>query len=151
MGNNHRTRFASLCRLRRRLTLAEFVAVVATSAILIGLLVPKIISSPDELRRAAAKHDIATIVQALTLYRRDQGHYPTQEPGLRALIENPDFATAPNMQKDNGYLTRLPNDPWGNAYQYRNPGVHGEIDVFSYGADGEQGGEGDDADIGSWE
>lgn len=126
-------------------------AVIATLAILIGLIVPKIMSSQDEARRVVAKQDIGVIVQALKLYRRDHGRYPTQEPGLRALIEKPDIATAPDMQKDGDYLKRLPNDPWGNAYQYRNPGVHGEIDVFSYGADAKQGGEGDDADIGSWE
>ena len=126
-------------------------AVIATLAILTGLIVPKIMTSPDEARRVVAKQDIGTIMQALELYRRDHARYPTQEPGLRVLIERPDTATAPNMGQGGGYLRRLPNDPWGNGYQYRNPGIHGEIDVFSYGADGKQGGEGDDADIGSWE
>jgi general secretion pathway protein G len=133
------------------MTLGKIVAVIATLAILIGLIVPKIMSRQDEARRVAAKQDIRMIVQALKLYRRDHGRYPAQKPGLRALIEKPDIATAPNTQKDGDYLKRLPNDPWGNAYQYRNPGVHGEIDVFTYGADGMQGGEGDDADIGSWQ
>jgi general secretion pathway protein G len=151
MGNNHRTKLAGFGSLRRRLTLGEIVAVIATLAILIGLIVPKVMTSQDETRRVAAKQDIGVIVQALKLYRSDHGRYPTQEPGLRALIDKPDIATAPTMQKDGDYLKRLPNDPWGNAYQYRNPGVHGEIDVFTYGADGMQGGEGDDADIGSWQ
>jgi general secretion pathway protein G len=133
------------------LKLDQALAVIATLVILIGLIVPKIVGSPDETRRVTAKQDIGMIVEALNLYRRDHGRYPTQEPGLRSLIERPDIAAAPSMRKGGAYLRRLPNDPWGNAYQYRNPGVHGEIDVFSYGADGKQGGEGDDADIGSWD
>jgi len=84
-------------------------------------------------------------------YRRDNGRYPTQEQGLRALIEKPSTNPVPNIWKDSGYLERLPNDPWGNAYQHLNPGVHSEIDVLSYGADTKRGGEGNDADIGSWQ
>ncbi|MGA7782950.1 MAG: type II secretion system major pseudopilin GspG [Paraburkholderia sp.] len=152
MGNNHRTKITSLFRLgQRRFTLSEILVVIASLAILAGLIVSKVVSSPDEVKRVAAKQDIGTIMQALELYRRHHGRYPTQEPGLRALIEKPDAATAPNIRKGGDYLERLPNDPWGNAYQYRNPGVHGEIDVFSYGADGRQGGEGSDTDIGSWD
>jgi general secretion pathway protein G len=152
MDTNHRSIIARLCSHgRRRLIFGEIAAVIATLVILAGLLVPKIMSSPDEAKRVIAKQDIGTIMQALELYRRDHGRYPTEEPGLQALIEKPDTAIVPNTRQGSGYLNRLPNDPWGNAYQYRNPGVHGEIDVFSYGADGKQGGEGDDADIGSWE
>ncbi|ALP61582.1 type II secretion system protein GspG [Paraburkholderia caribensis] len=105
----------------------------------------------DEARRVAAKQDISTMMQAIKLYRLDNGQYPTQEQGLRALIDLPTSAPAPSNWKDGGYLTGLPNDPWGNPYQYLNPGVHGEIDIFSYGADGKPGGEGNDADIGSWQ
>jgi general secretion pathway protein G len=125
--------------------------VIAILAILAALMVQKIMSSPDEAKRITAKRDIGTVTQALTLYRRNNGRYPTQEQGLRALIEKPATDPVPNNWKDGGYLERLPNDPWGNAYQYLNPGVHGAIDVFSYGADGKAGGEANDADIGSWQ
>jgi general secretion pathway protein G len=151
MWNSYHAILATLRRLRQKLTLREIATMVAALAILIGLIVPKIVTAPDETRRVAARQDIGTIVKALELYRRDHGGYPKQEPGLRALIEQPDASTLPGVRTQGYYLERLPHDPWGNAYQYRNPGVHGEIDVFSYGADGKQGGEGSDADIGSWE
>lgn len=152
MVNNRRSKIASLFRLgRRKFTLSEILVVIATLAILTGLIVSKVVSGPDEVKRVAARQDISAIVQALERYRRHYGRYPGQVPGLRTLIEKPETATTPNIRNGGGYLERLPIDPWGNAYQYRNPGVHGEIDVFSYGADGRQGGEGSDADIGSWE
>lgn len=105
----------------------------------------------DEARRIAARQDIGTIIQALKLYRLDNGSYPSQEQGLAALIQKPTIDPQPNNWKDGGYLERVPSDPWGNGYKYLNPGAHGEIDVFSYGADGKEGGEGNDADIGSWQ
>ncbi|MEA3132134.1 type II secretion system major pseudopilin GspG [Paraburkholderia fungorum] len=138
-------------RRQRGFTLIEIMVVIAILGILAALIVPKIMSRPDEARRVAAKQDIGTVMQALKLYRLDNGRYPTQEQGLRALIEKPSTDPVPNNWKDGGYLERLPNDPWGNGYQYLNPGVHGEIDVFSYGADGKAGGEGNDADVGSWQ
>jgi general secretion pathway protein G len=152
MGISRRTEIAGLhSRGQRGFTLIEIMVVMAILAILAALMVPKIMSGPDEAKRVAAKQDIGTVMQALKLYRRDNGRYPTQEQGLRALIEKPATDPVPNIWKDGGYLERLPNDPWGNAYQYLNPGVHSEIDVFSYGADSMQGGESNDADIGSWE
>ncbi|MEX3639669.1 type II secretion system major pseudopilin GspG [Paraburkholderia sp. BR14427] len=111
----------------------------------------------DEARRVAARQDIGTIMQALKLYRLDNGLYPTQDQGIAALFEKPTAGPVPTNWKDGGYLERPASgmlrisDPWGNSYQYLNPGVHGEIDVFSYGADGKPGGEGNDADIGSWQ
>lgn len=105
----------------------------------------------DEARRIAARQDIGTILQALKLYRLDNGSYPTQQQGLSALVQKPTVDPLPNNWKDGGYLERMPNDPWGNGYKYLNPGAHGEIDVFSYGADGKEGGEGNGADIGSWQ
>lgn len=124
--------------------------VMVIIAILAALIVPRIISRPDEARVIAAKQDIATLMQALKLYRLDNRRYPTTEQGLQALVTAPTTEPlAPNW-KPGGYIERLPKDPWGNPYQYLNPGVHGEIDVFSYGADGQPGGEGNDADIGSW-
>src|SRR5258706_14303730 len=135
----------------RRFTLTKIIVVVAILGLLVALIVSRIMSGPDEAKRVAAKRDIGPIMQALKLYRRDNARYPTQEQGLRALIDRPRTNPVPNIWKDGGYLERLPNDPWGNAYQYLNPGVHSEIDVLSYGADTKQGGEGNDADIGSWE
>ena len=152
MGISHRTEIAGLhSRVQQGFTLIEIMVVIAILAILAALMMPKIMSSPNEAKRITAKQDIGPIMQALKLYRRDNGRYPTQEQGLRALIEKPATHPVPNNWKDGGYLERLPNDPWGNGYQYLNPGVHSEIDVFSYGADSMQGGEGNDADIGSWE
>ncbi len=140
-------------RAQRGFTLIEIMVVVAILGILAALIVPKIMSRPDEARRIAAKQDIGTMMQSLNLYRLDNGRYPSQEQeqGLTALIQKPTTDPVPNNWKDGGYLERLPKDPWGNAYQYLNPGAHGAIDVFSYGADGKPGGEGNDADIGSWQ
>jgi len=114
------------------------------------LVVPKIISRPDEARVMAAKQDIASLMQALKLYRLDNQRYPVTEQGLQALVIRPSSAPLPLNWKAGGYVERLPKDPWGTPYQYLNPGVRGEIDVFSLGADGMPGGEGNDADIGSW-
>ena len=128
-------------------TLLEVMVVVVILGILAALVVPKIMSRPDQARIIAAKQDIASLMQALKLYRLDNQRYPTTEQGLQALATRP--ASAPNW-KAGGYLERLPKDPWGNPYQYLNPGLHGEIDLFSFGADGTAGGEANDADIGSW-
>ena len=131
-------------------TLLEVMVVVVILGILAALVVPKIISRPDEARVIAAKQDIASVMQALKLYRLDNQRYPTTEQGLQALVAQPTTAPLPLNWKAGGYVERLPKDPWGNAYQYLNPGIHGEIDIFSFGADGAPGGEGNDADIGSW-
>jgi len=131
-------------------TLIEIMVVVVIMAILAALIVPRIMGRPDEARVVAAQQDIRTIVQALKFYRLDNARYPTTEQGLAALVKPPDVPPlAPNW-KTGGYLERLPLDPWKNSYQYLNPGLRGEIDVFSFGADGVAGGEGFDADIGSW-
>ena len=138
-------------RSQRGFTLIEIMVVIAILGILAALIVPKIMSRPDEARRVAAKADIGSIMQSLNLYRLDNGRYPTQEQGLRALVEKPTTEPVPNTWKGGGYMDRVPVDPWGKEYQYLNPGVHGEVDVFSYGADSKPGGEGNDADIGSWQ
>lgn len=135
---------------RSGFTLIEIMVVVVILAILAALIVPKVMSRPDEARVIAAQQDVAAILQALKLYRLDNLRYPTTEQGLAALVARPTIAPVPPNWKAGGYLERLPKDPWGNAYQYLNPGVRGEIDVFSFGADGAPGGEGFDADIGSW-
>lgn len=136
---------------QRGFTLIEIMVVILILGVLAALIVPKIMSRPDEARRVAAQQDIGSIVQALKLYQLDNIHYPTTEQGLQALVTKPDTPPIPANWKAEGYLERLPMDPWGNPYQYLNPGVHGKIDVFSYGADGVAGGEGNDADIGSWQ
>jgi len=134
----------------RAFTLIEVMVVVAILAVLAALIVPKVMSRPDEARVVAARQDIASLLQALKLYRLDNLRYPTTEQGLAALVTRPTLPPVPPNWKPGGYLERLPRDPWGNAYQYLNPGLRGEIDVFSFGADGVAGGEGFDADIGSW-
>ena len=124
--------------------------VVVILGILAALIVPKIMSRPDEARITAAKQDVATLAQALRLYKLDNLAYPTTDQGLQALVARPAAAPIPANWKAGGYLERLPKDPWGRDYRYLNPGRHGEIDVYSLGADGEPGGEGNDADIGNW-
>ena len=124
--------------------------IIVVVSILAALIVPNIIGRPDEARQIAARQDIASLMQALKLYRLDNQRYPTTEQGLQALVTKPATGPIPPNWKVGGYVERLPKDPWGHPYQYLNPGVQGEIDVFSYGADGAPGGEGIDADIGSW-
>lgn len=137
-------------RRTRGFTLIEIMVVVAILGILAALVVPKIIGRPDEARIVAARQDIAAIRQALNLYRLDNQRYPTTDQGLQALVERPATNPVPTNWKAGGYLERLMHDPWGAPYQYLNPGLHGEIDIFSLGADGAPGGEGNNADIGSW-
>jgi len=131
-------------------TLIEILIVVVILGILAGLIVPRIMDRPDQARVVAAKNDVHAILSALKLYRLDNGSYPSTQQGLEALVKRPETGDVPRNWKPGGYLERLPKDPWGGDYQYLNPGVHGEIDVFSYGADHKPGGENYDADIGSW-
>jgi general secretion pathway protein G len=131
-------------------TLIEILVVIVILGILAALVVPRVLERPDEARAVAAKSDIAAIMGALKLYRLDNQRYPTTEQGLAALVTAPTQAPLPPNWKPGGYLERLPKDPWGQPYQYLNPGLRGEIDVFSFGADGQPGGTGIDADIGSW-
>ena len=138
-------------RFNRGFTLIEILVVIVIMGILAALVVPKLMSRPDEARAVAAKHDIMTLLQALKMYRLDNARYPTTEQGLQALVTKPGGTPAPMNWKSGGYIERLPKDPWGGAYQYLAPGAHGEVDVFSFGADGVAGGEGIDADIGSWQ
>lgn len=134
----------------RGFTLIELMVVLVIIGVLAGLVVKNVVGKIDDARVTAARTDISTIMQALKLYKIDNLRYPTAEQGLDALIHKPGTGPqAPNWRRP--YLEKLPNDPWGNPYQYANPGVKGEIDVFSFGADGKPGGEGENADIGSWE
>jgi general secretion pathway protein G len=133
----------------RGFTLIELMVVLVIMGILAALIVPNIIGRTDEARVTAAKTDIGTIMQALKLYKLDNGIYPTQQQGLEALVVKPTTPPIPGNWKP--YLEKLPADPWGRPYQYLNPGIHGSVDVLSFGADGKPGGEGADADIGSWQ
>ena len=137
----------------RGFTLIEIMVVITIIGILMALIVPRIAGRTDEAKITASKTDISTLMQALKFYRLDNGRYPTTEQGLRALIEKPTIDPLPNNWKQGGYIERssIPKDPWKNEYQYLNPGLRGEIDVLSFGADGRSGGEGLDADIGSWQ
>ena len=137
-------------RRSRGFTLIEIMVVIVILGVLAALVVPKVMSRPDEARVVAARQDIASLMQALKLYRLDNRRYPTTEQGLAALVTKPTLAPVPEGWKNGGYVERLPLDPWSKPYQYLNPGLRGEIDVFSFGADGVAGGEGSDADIGNW-
>ncbi len=134
----------------RGFTLIELMVVLVILGVLAALIVPKVMDRPDEARVMAAKQDIAAINQALKLYRLDNMRYPSTEQGLQALVTKPTLAPVPGNWKAGGYLEKLPNDPWGTPYQYLQPGRHGDMDIFSLGADGQTGGEGNDADIGNW-
>ena len=131
----------------RGFTLIEIMVVIVILGILASLVVPKIMSRPDDARLIAARQDISSLTQALKLYRLDNQNYPTTEQGLAALVQKPNSPPIPNNWKSGGYVDRLPKDPWGNDFQYLSPGLKGEIDVFSLGADGAPGGEGNNADI----
>ncbi len=135
----------------RGFTLIEIMVVVVIMGIMAALIVPKLMGRTDDARIIAAKQDIATIMQALKLYKLDNQHYPTTEQGLQALVTKPTTGPAANGWKTGGYVDKLPKDPWGNPYQYLSPGIKGEIDVFTLGADGQPGGVDNDADIGSWD
>ena len=136
-------------RLQAGFTLIELMVVLVIIGVLAALIVPNVLDRADDARATAARTDVNNLMQALKLYRLDNQRYPTAEQGLQALLTRPTTAPVPPNWKP--YLDKLPNDPWGHPYQYLNPGVKGEIDVMSFGADGASGGEGKDADIGSWQ
>jgi general secretion pathway protein G len=135
--------------LHRGFTLIELMVVLVIIGVLAALIVPNVIERADDARVTAARTDVNNLMQSLKLYRLDNQRYPTSEQGLQALLSRPTSGPpAPNWK---AYVEKLPNDPWGRPYQYLNPGLKGEIDVFSFGADGQSGGEGKNADIGSWQ
>jgi general secretion pathway protein G len=136
-------------RLPRGFTLIELLVVLVIIGVLAALIVPNVLDRTDDARGTAARTDVNNLMQALKLYKLDNQRYPSSEQGLEALVRKPTTAPVPTTWKP--YLDKLPNDPWGRPYQFLNPGVKGEVDVFSFGADGQAGGEGKNADIGSWQ
>jgi general secretion pathway protein G len=133
----------------RGFTLIELLVVLTIIGVLAALIVPNVLSRAEEARVTAARTDISNLMQQLKLYKLDNQRFPSAEQGLEALVRKPTAGAVPPNWKP--YIDKLPNDPWGRPYQYVNPGVKGEVDVFSYGADGQSGGEGNDADVGSWQ
>ena len=136
-------------RRRRGFTLIELMVVLVIIGVLGALIVPNLIDRADDARVTAARTDVNNLMQALKLYKLDNQRYPSAEQGLEALVARPTAGAVPPNWKP--YVDKLPADPWGRQYQYLNPGVKGDIDVFSFGADGQPGGEGNDADVGSWQ
>ncbi len=137
----------------RGFTLIELMVVIVILGILAGLIVPRIMGRPEEAKQLKAKMQIESLETALKLYKLDSGMYPDTEQGLQALIEQPETGIVPKNWRKQGYLEkgRLPKDPWGNEFVYLSPGVHGDYDIISYGADGVPDGEDKNKDINSWE
>lgn len=138
---------SNLSRPDSGITLVEMIVVLAIIAIVAGLLIPNVIGRPDEARVTVATADMQSISSALKMYRLDNKSYPTTSQGLAALVEKPTSGPPPQRWHSEGYLSELPQDPWGNAYVYRSPGANAAFDLMSLGADGQIGGEGLDADL----
>ncbi len=144
-----KTELINKSRKQRGFTLIELMVVLAIIGVLAALIVPNVLGRADDARITAARTDVGNLMQALKLYKLDNQRFPTGEQGLNALTLKPTTEPVPGNWKP--YLDKLPNDPWGRPYQYMNPGIKGEVDVLSFGADGQAGGEGNNADIGSWQ
>ena len=131
-------------------TLIEIMVVVVILAVLVALVAPKIVGRTDEARRTATKVQMRNIEGALQLFKMDNGFYPSTDQGLEALVKKPSVGEIPRKWSENGYIRKIPKDPWGTGYVYLSPGNHGEFDLMSYGADHEQGGERKNADVENW-
>lgn len=138
-------------RAMRGFTLLEIIIVVVIIGLLASFVVQNLAGEVDRARLTKARADVRTLEAALNLYKLDSFQYPTTEQGLLALVERPTLPPEARNWRTGGYITSLPKDPWGNPYQYLNPGRRAGFDVFSLGADGKLGGEGEDAEIGNWD
>lgn len=137
-------------KYQRGFTLLEIMVVIVILGLLVSIVAPNILQNQDRAMVEKARADIAVLEQALDMYKLDNFVYPTTDQGLDALVEKPDLAPEPKNYRENGYVKRLPKDPWGNPYRYIRPGEHGPYDLYSTGADGDEGGEGLASDIGNW-
>lgn len=135
----------------RGFSLIEILVVVVIIAVMVAIVAPQFLGEAEKARITRVKADIAQIESALDRFQLDNGFYPTMEQGLEALVRKPDVEPEPKNYPPGGYLKRLPKDPWDNEYVYVYPGEHGVYDIYSLGADGEEGGEGINADIGNWD
>ncbi len=135
--------------IHRGFTLIELMVVLVIIGVLAVVIVPNVLDRADDAKVTGARTDVSTLMQSLKLYKLDNQSYPSQEQGLAALATKPTVGTPPPNWRP--YVSKLPSDPWGRPYQYANPGVKGDVDVFSLGADGQAGGEGYNADVGSWQ
>jgi len=143
---------SAICNSRRGFTLLEIIVVVFILSLLAAIVAPRIIGRTDDARIAEAKVQIKNFETALKLFKLDNGFYPSTEQGLMSLVEKPTGGQIPQKYREGGYLEqkRIPLDPWGNPYIYISPGIYGDFDIISYGADGKEGGDGKNADIESW-
>ena len=132
-------------------TLIEIMVVVVILGILAALVVPQVMSRPEQAKVTVAKGDIKAVAAALDMYKLDNFAYPSTQQGLEALVTKPSGNPQPKNWNRDGYLKRLPKDPWGNEYQYLSPGTRGQFDLYSFGADGKPGGSDLNADIGNWD
>jgi general secretion pathway protein G len=132
-------------------TLVELMVVIAILALLAAIVAINVIPFGEKAKTQKAKTDIAAIQQALELYKLQLNTYPSTTDGLKALVSPPSDLSDPSSYQRGGYIKKLPDDPWGRPYLYSSPGQHGDFDVWTYGADGKEGGEGADADVGSWQ
>ncbi len=141
----------ALINNQRGFTLIEILVVVVILGILAGIVVPRLLGEPEKARRTKVAIQIRGFEQALASFKLDNGFFPRTEQGLDALVEKPRDGKIPTHYRDKGYMKKIPMDPWDNSYIYLSPGIHDDYDIMSYGPDGVSGGEGDDADINSWE
>jgi general secretion pathway protein G len=137
-------------RAARGFTLLEIMVVIVILGLLVSIVAPNVLQNQDRAMVEKARADIAALEAALDMYRLDNFVYPSTEQGLEALVRRPQIPPEPRNYRENGYIRRLPTDPWGNPYQYIQPGEHGPYDLYSLGANGEPGGEGINAVIGNW-
>lgn len=136
--------------LARGFTLLEVMVVIVILGILASLVVPNLLGNKEKADQQKVVTDLVALENSLDMYKLDNSVYPSTEQGLQALVSKPAGTPEPRNYRNGGYIKRLPQDPWGNEYQYLSPGEQGEIDIYSLGADGQEGGEGTAADIGNW-